>query len=498
MDLARLFVAYGFLCPRDGQKVVAGRCKCGYSPKRRIFNVLQKESLRALADVHKLGQRPGLIILPTGSGKTRIAAEDAKAFRAQCLLYVAHTQEILDVAQSELEAVFGAGNVTRHTTRSTLQQLNTVNITTIQLLRRNLKWIQSNTFDYLVVDEFHHAAAKSYRDLIEWAEISFLLGLTATPFRGDRQDIATLCNQNILVEFELRSGIDQGVLSPYHYFGCFDDVDYSKIQHNGERYDIRDLEKALIIPERDKAVIQKWREHADEKPTLAFCCSHRHAKRVAEAFNDSGIAADYYVSSTTVADRKGLVGRFQSGNLKILCVVDVMNEGVDLPFVECLLFLRPTESKRIFYQQLGRGLRKYVGKSHCVAIDFIGNFRNAFRLVEYQSLLPHFSDEPMWGSRTSANSKQILNLPLGCEVHFDDRVVDIFARQALDPRYATRHNIGKILIYQYMKLGARLGRSPTKKDVDRNMLLASDIYMLMFGSWQNFERIMGVNERGSH
>jgi superfamily II DNA or RNA helicase len=495
MDLARLFVAYGFLCPRDGEKIVAGRCKCGYSPKRRIFNVLQKESLTALAGAHKLEHSAGLIILPTGSGKTRIAAEDAKEFDAECVLYVAHTQEILDVAQSELEAVFGTKNVTRHTSSSTLHRLNRVNITTIQLLRQNLEKIQPKSFDYLVVDEFHHAAAKSYRDLISWAQVRFLLGLTATPFRGDRQDIAALCDQNVLVEFELRSGIDLGVLSPYHYFGCFDDIDYSKIQYDGGRYDIRDLERALIIPERDAAVIQKWREHAEEKPTLAFCCSHRHAKRVSEAFNEAGIAADFYVSSTKIADRKALAGRFQSGDLKILCVVDVMNEGIDLPFVECLLFLRPTESKRIFYQQLGRGLRKYVGKSHCVVIDFIGNFKNAFRLVEYQSLLPHITDKPMATAAAIGNSKQILNLPLGCEVHFDDRVIDIFARQALDPRYATRHNIGKILVYQYLRLGARLGRNPTKRDVDRNLLLASELYILMFGSWQNFERIMGVDEQ---
>jgi superfamily II DNA or RNA helicase len=492
MDLARLFVAYGFLCPRDGRKIVAGRCRCGYSPRRRIFNVLQKQSLRVLDDAHGLGHRAGLIILPTGSGKTRIAAEDAKRFEAQCLLYVAHTQEILDIAQAELEAVFGSENVTRHTSRSTLHRLNKINITTIQLLRENLEKVQPNSFDYLIVDEFHHAAAKSYRDLIARAQARFLLGLTATPFRGDRQNIAALCGQNVLIEFELRSGIDLGVLSPYHYFGCFDDIDYTRIQRNGESYDIRDLERALIIPERDEAVIRKWREQAEGRPTMAFCCSHRHAKRVSEAFNEAGIPADYYVSSTTVADRKALAEKFQTGDLKVLCVVDVMNEGVDLPFVECLLFLRPTESKRIFYQQLGRGLRKYVGKSHCVVIDFIGNFKNAYRLVEYQSLLPHITDEPMASSRMIGTSKQILNLPLGCEVHFDDRVIDIFAQQTLDPRHATRHNIGKILVYQYERLAKRLGRNPTRWDVERNLLLGTEVYRIMFGSWPNFERIMGI------
>lgn len=120
--------------------------------------------------------------------------------------------------------------------------------------------LKAHNFDYMVVDEFHHAAAKSYRDLIERVRPKFLLGLTATPFRGDRQDIAVLCGGNVLVEYELRNGIELGVLSPYHYFGCFDDIDYSTISHNGTRYDIRDLERALIIPERDAAIIDKWRE----------------------------------------------------------------------------------------------------------------------------------------------------------------------------------------------------------------------------------------------
>ena len=155
-----------------------------------------------------------------------------------------------------------------------------------------------------------------------------------------------------------------------------------------------------------------------------------------------------------------------------------MNEGIDLPLIECLLFLRPTESKRIFYQQLGRGLRRYVGKSHCVVIDFIGNFRNSYKLVEYQPLLPHATDEALESRTALKNFRQILNLPLGCEVHFDDRVVDLFARQTLDPRHATRHNIGKILVYQYEKLRKDLGRIPKRADVDRSLILGSELYMI--------------------
>ncbi len=348
-DLGRLFLAYGFFCPRDARRISAGRCRCGYSPKTRILNHLQAESLRALDECHEIGQISGLIILPPGSGKTRIAAEDAKKVRAKHVLYLAHTHEILDVARSEFEAVFGRRNVQRHESASGLRKPSKANLVTVQLLNRNLNSLNLGSFDYVVVDEFHHAAAGSYRRILDQTKQKFLLGLTATPFRGDRQDIFELCGNNALVNFELRTAVESGILSPYHYFGCFDDVDYSKIRHNGTRYDVSDLEKALIVPERDTAIIEMWRKRAADKPTIAFCCSHKHATRVAENFRKNGIPARPYISSTAQDKRASYAKRLASGTLKLLCVVDVLNEGADMPFVECLLFLRPTESKRIFH-----------------------------------------------------------------------------------------------------------------------------------------------------
>jgi superfamily II DNA or RNA helicase len=489
VDLARLFVAHGFFCPRDASRISAGRCKCGYSPKKRILNLLQKEALEGLSAAHVLRQKAGLVVLPPGSGKTRISAEDAKSVNSSCVLYVAHTHEILDVAQSEFEAKFGAENVARLERPSSFRQLKRVNIVTIQLLAENLSKLGTGQFDYVVIDEFHHAAARSYRRLIDCIQPGFLLGLTATPFRGDRQDILKLCGGNVIVSYELRFGIECGVLCPYHYFGCFDDVDYTQIEHNGVAYSIRDLEKTLIIPQRDRAIIQKWRERADGKATVAFCCSIKHAERVAASFNSEGIAAAVYTSNTEKQRRREIVEEFKRGEAAVLCVVDVLNEGADLPFIECLLFLRPTESKRIFYQQLGRGLRKYVGKSHCTVIDFIGNFKNAHKILDYQGLIPFEEDEqPSPGA--IATRKEILNLPLGCEVHFDDRVIEVFASQTLDPAFATRHNIRRILLYQYERLARKLGRKPTKKDIDRAYLVNSDIYAILFGSWAAFEEIM--------
>jgi superfamily II DNA or RNA helicase len=490
IDLARLFIAYGFLCPRDGRRIAGGRCGCGYSPTHRILNLLQQETLRLLREAHDLRQRAGLVVLPTGAGKTRLAAEDARQSNATHILYVAHTNEILDVAESEFASVFGKTNVTRHNTSRSFHSPNRANLATIQLLRANLEWLSINSFDYVVVDEFHHAAARSYRCLIERLAPTFLLGLTATPFRGDRQDIVELCGGNVVAEFELRTGIESGILCPYHYFGCFDDIDYRNISRAGGHYNVRDLEKALIIPARDMAVVSKWQERAEGKPTLAFCCSHRHAERVAQSFRKRGVTAAVYISCTTAEERKKLAQSVEDGEIAVLCAVDVLNEGADFPFIECLLFLRPTESKRIFFQQLGRGLRKYVGKSHCIAIDFIGNFQNAFRIVEYHGLLPFYEDEPADRLRRARTVKDVLNLPLGCEVSFDDRVIDIFSRQAHDPAHATRYNIGRILLYQYRRLQHQLGHVPSRREVDRYQILDSRFYALVFGGWGQFERLI--------
>jgi superfamily II DNA or RNA helicase len=493
-DLARLFVAYGFLCPRDGRKIVSGRCVCGYSPAKRILNVFQTDALKALSEAHSNSQSSGLVVLPPGSGKTRIGAEDAKRASAKHVLYVAHTAEILDVAKSEFEAVFGASSVSRHSNWHGLSTPNRVNITTIQLISRHLNNLNLSDYDYVVIDEFHHAAAASYRRMLERANPRFLLGLTATPFRGDRQDIYQLCSGNALVNFELRDGIDVGILSPYHYYGCFDDIDYSQIARAHGQYSVRDLERALVIPTRDRAIIQKWKEKADGKPTVAFCCTHEHAKRVAESFNKARIPASAYISKTTGEQRTRLLDRLANGDLKVLCTVDVFNEGADLPFVECLLFLRPTDSKRIFYQQLGRGIRQCAGKSHCTVIDFIGNFHNAYKIVEYQSLLPFEDSDLVPDFRHARSRKEILNLPLNCKVHFDERVVKVFADQALDPRYATRHNVGRILLYEYEKLGRHLGRPPTRRDVDRYSILGSSFFERVFGSWAAFESRIAADE----
>jgi superfamily II DNA or RNA helicase len=490
-DFARLAVIQGALCPRDARRITDGRCRCGYRVRGDHLNFLQTEALKKLQETHDSGISKGVVVLPTGSGKTRIAAIDSKRQDARRILYLAHTHEILENAEREFAHIYGKKAVHRswHCREVTTEQ--SVHLSTIQSISRSIGRIPSQQFDYIVIDEFHHAAANSYRSVISQLKPGFLLGLTATPFRADRQDVVELCGGNIVVEYELESGINSGILVPFHYYGCIDskDVDYTEVKCLGGGYSIRDLNKVLIFPERDTAIIEKWCAMGQDLPTLAFCCSREHAKRMAASFVAAGIPAAEYLGTTPIERRLRLIEKLQYGQLKVLCAVDVLNEGVDIPFVECLLFLRPTESKRIFFQQLGRGLRHSPGKERVLVLDFIGNFHNAHRIPEYLGLHP----EETVASESLERLKRgrpVISLPLGCIVKFDELVIDIFAQQACNLDRITRRNIHKILVLLYCRTSKSLGHMATRWDVETNQILRSEIYEIAFGSWADFIAIM--------
>ncbi len=485
VDFARMAVTSGDLCPRDAKKIIDGKCSCGYRFEGSYLNFIQKDVIKNLKESHVLEQDSGIVIMPTGSGKTRVASYDTYNFDAKNILYIAHSHEILDSAEKEFIHFFGKDNVFRKIEKKKTRKA--VFLITIQSIKKYAKKIDFKIFDYVIVDEFHHAAANSYRFLLEKISPKFLLGLTATPFRGDRQDVIELCNGNIIAEYELRTGIDGEILVPYHYYGCFDNVDYTSLKKTANGYTVKDLNKALIITERDNAIISKWIDTAEGKISLAFCCSVEHAERMSESFRNAGIKSKAYTSKIDYNKRKDIIKELQYGEIKVLCVVDVLNEGIDIPFVECLLFLRPTESKRIFFQQLGRGLRKNPGKTKVVVLDFIGNFYNSYRIVDYLGLNP-FENLDYISSIQNKTSKEIMNLPLNCEVYFDDKVIELFINQILDPRRATRKNIAQILIFEYYKTSKSLKHRASKVEVDRYQLLHADFYKNVFGSWTNFQK----------
>jgi superfamily II DNA or RNA helicase len=489
-DIARLFIAFGFLCPRDGERIVGGRCTCGYAPAGKDLNLLQEEALRCLSATHSRFATAGLVVMPTGSGKTRVAVRDVAAVSAQRVLYVANTHEILQVARREFAARFGESNVTHALSISEFKSPRRIMLASVQLLEKHPGELEKYAPDYMIVDEFHHAAAQSYRTITDAGNPTFLLGMTATPFRSDWQDIRTLCDHNVVIQYDLRMGINSGILTPYHYYGCFDDIDYLNVLP--KNYIARDLERVLVIPERDRAIIEKWRELAANRATIAFCCSKLHAERVAEAFNGEGVPAATYLDSTSWERRQQLIEQLRVGDLKVLCAVDILNEGADIPHVECLLFLRPTDSMRIFFQQLGRGLRRYPGKLALIVIDFIGNFRNAYRIMQYHGLFGDNEDEDLRDPRAIIR-RNILTLPLGCSVQFDNRVIDIFEAQCCEPERINRHNIAQVLIYYYKRLCRSAGKRCTPRDVDRGQILGVQYYEDVFGSWKSFSEIMDAD-----
>ena len=289
----------------------------------------------------------------------------------------------------------------------------------------------------MVVDEFHHAAARSYRRVIDHFQPKFLLGLTATPNRMDGADLLALCSDNLVYECPLTEGIERGDLSPFRYFGIADDVDYAPIPWRGGRFDPAALTEAVETQERAQHALDTWRDKGGGR-TLAFCVTVSHADFTAEFFRRHGIAAVAVHSSPTSAPRARSVEQLRAGELQVICTVDVFNEGLDVPEVDTVLMLRPTESPVVFLQQLGRGLRRSDGKEALTAIDFIGNHRSF--LIKPRILLA-------LGTGREASTVKVLQamrtgdfgLPPGCSATYDVELVDILrtvmragARSALE------------------------------------------------------------------
>lgn len=338
------------------------------------------EQLRVERDLHH--RYRNLVVAATGTGKTIISAFDFRAFHEQHanarLLFVAHREEILKQARDTYRAVlkdhsFGELWVGSFTP-SHYRQL----FVSVQTLNNNLASLQLSKeyFDFIVVDEVHHITASSYRSILEAFSPKILLGLTATPERHDGADILEDFCGTIAAELRLPEAINNRHLCPFQYFGIDDPVDISKVSWRQGRYDIRELTKVYTQHDsRTKHIVQNIRHIVDDvsqMKALAFCASVEHARYMASKLNHYEIAAEYLTSENNQR-RNELQSTLRQGDIKVLCVVDIFNEGVDIPEVNTVLFLRPTESLTIFLQQLGRGLRLAKNKDCLTVLDFVGN-----------------------------------------------------------------------------------------------------------------------------
>lgn len=385
---------------------------------------IQVEALDALAQTRLDGHRAGLVVMATGLGKTWVAAFDSARPQFRRTLFVAHRDEILQQSLESFRAVRPDADLGLYTGADKQPDADVV-FASVQTLTRRLHEFDPEAFDYVVVDEFHHAAARTYRRVLDHFEPDFLLGLTATPERMDGADLLALCGDNLVFQCDLVEGIRREALVPFEYHGVADVVDFEPIPWRGGRFDPTALSEAVETQERAAHAFREWSSRKGSR-TLAFCCTTAHADFMAEWFRSQGIAAAAVHSGESSAPRRQSVEDLSGGRLEVLFAVDIFNEGFDLPALDTVLMLRPTDSPVIFLQQLGRGLRIAGGKDHLAVVDLIGNHR-AF-LLKPRTLLSLCSETTPTRKQLldSVVDPTVLDLPPGCSVTWDLDVIDFY------------------------------------------------------------------------
>ncbi len=384
---------------------------------------IQREALTALEQTRTAGFTGGLVSLATGLGKTWLAAFDSSRPEFRRVLFVAHREEILiqsrDVfrrVRPEVSLGLFHGPEKRTDAR--------IVFASIQTLSQRLTDFDPDEFDYIVVDEFHHAAAPTYRTVIDYFRPKFLLGLTATPQRMDGADLLALCHDNLVFECSLVDGILRKELVPFQYWGVRDVVDFEPIPWRNGRFDPQQLTAAVETSDRAEQAYSEWLQRRGSR-TLAFCCSISHADYMKSYFTAKGVRAATVHSGPTSDPRRETIHSLRHGAIDVVFSIDVFNEGFDAPEVDTILMLRPTDSPVIFLQQLGRGLRIDDGKDHLRVIDFIGNHRSFLTRPRVLMSL---------GTRTTPSDSAVLRavteggfeLPEGCSVTYDLELIELF------------------------------------------------------------------------
>ena len=426
----------------------------------------QIEALYALNNLRQDGGIKGIVQAATGIGKTFLAAFDSQGFDR--VLFVAHRKEILEQAAKSFRCIrpdktagFFMSEYKENDTDFVFASVATLG----QPEYLNSKYFDKEDFDYIVIDEFHHAVNKQYKNIIEYFKPKFLLGLTATPERMDGRDIFALCDYNVPYEINLAEGINKGMLAPFRYYGIYDDTDYKKIEYNQGHYNIKSLNSAYIANTRRTDLIFMHYSKHKRKRALGFCCSREHAEMMAKEFCKRGVkAASVYSGSQGryAVDREKALMELKTGILEVIFSVDMFNEGVDVKSIDLVMFLRPTESPVVFMQQLGRGLRIDKGKQYLVVLDFIGNYVKADRIQKY------LSNDYLGNANKELKNYDMVSqsiYPDDCQVDFDVKLIDMF--EALQKKKITKQ---KQIENEFNRICAELGgRHPTRIELFNRM-----------------------------
>ena len=417
----------------------------------------QIEALCALENTRAEGARRALVQAATGVGKTYLAAFDSKNYER--VLFVAHREEILKQAAESFKNVRDSDDYGFFNGDSKCTDKSVIFASVATLGRPdylNEKYFAPDYFTYVVIDEFHHAVNEQYQRIVDYFKPKFLLGLTATPERMDGKNIYEICDYNVPYEISLKEAINKGMLVPFHYYGIFDETDYSKLHIVRGRYDEKELNETYIGNVSRYELIYKYYCKYGSRQALGFCCSREHAREMAKEFSKRGIPSVAVFSDASgeyTEDRNVAIRQLKQGKIRVIFSVDMFNEGVDITSVDMVMFLRPTESPIVFLQQLGRGLRKCRGKEFLTVLDFIGNYEKAGRV---RFLLSGRSNQ----SAGVYNPSDTSAFPDDCLVDFDMKLIDFFAE--MDRKHL---KLKDQIIKEYFRVKELLGRRPDRMDL---------------------------------
>ncbi|MGL6113446.1 MAG: DEAD/DEAH box helicase family protein [Cetobacterium sp.] len=435
----------------------------------------QIPALYELSKTREEGYKKALVIVGTGLGKTYLSAFDSLSFKR--VLFVVHREEILHQAMETFKTVHGdkkSYGFFKGSLKDTQAEIIFASIATLGKKEYlNSDYFPKDYFDYIVIDEVHHGTSNNYKNLLDYFNPQFLLGLTATPERQDNGDVYEICDYNIAYECDFVTGINNNWLTPFKYYGIFDSIDYENIPWRSGRYDLEALENALIVEERSNKILKRYLKFKN-RISLGFCASVKHCHYMEDFFNKNKIKAKSITGNTPSSERSRIIEELKSGEIEIIFTVDVFNEGVDIPCVNTVLFLRPTESYTIFLQQLGRGLRTFKDKTILRVLDFVGNYKGA-------ELRPMYLTGKYKKNSPSPLDIEDLDLPSGCTANFDLELLDYLekAREKKTP-------IKTKLMEDFNSVKEFLGYKPSLMDIFTYGNYPVNFYLQNFKSWLNF------------
>ncbi|MBY6777863.1 DUF3427 domain-containing protein [Clostridium botulinum] len=424
-------------------------------------NKMQVAAIQSLNKLRENGENKGLLISATGTGKTYLSAFELRNYNPNKALFIVHREQIAKQALNSFKNVFGDTRSMGILSGTSKNLDKDFIFCTVQTLSKDavLYDFSKDEFDYIVIDEVHKAGANSYQKIIDYFTPKFLLGMTATPERSDDFDIFKMFNHNIAYEIRLKQALEEDLLCPFHYFGVSDiTIDGAPLN---EKSDFR----YLVAQERVKHIIDKINFYGycgERVKGLIFCSNKKEAIELSNIFNARGYRTVALTGENSQSEREEVIERLEQDELynclDYIFTVDIFNEGVDIPTVNQVVMLRPTQSSIVFVQQLGRGLRKSKFKEYVVIIDFVGNYNNNFLIPIALSGDRTFNKDTlrkyvMEGTR----------LIPGCStINFDE----VSKKKIFESIDVANFNDIKLIKESYNKLKQKIGKIPTLSDFD--------------------------------